>query len=178
MASDVAPERGKGNPFARLGFFWIRLGRSAKATDQHMIVLVLNEPVQEFHFVDEAENFFELRIKPHLFFEPAVRGPEHGFARPGMTAAGIRPQPSGVVLAARSTLQEKFSSRVKDEDGKGAVKQTLTMGNKLAHRPNLPIARINKNNLFGFHAARWLLPKYSWPRCLRRLQLVRFDFKL
>ena len=76
------------------------------ASDQHMIQLVLHEPVPKLGEIDKVPSQNELApLDPQLVAEAASRGLGDGFSGTRMTTTRVRPKPARVVFRGGPALK-------------------------------------------------------------------------
>src|SRR5438552_451934 len=71
-----------------------------------------------------------------------------------MAAAGIRPQPAGMVFLAATLLQQDAPLLVDDENRECPVQQPLLMNGNFARRPKRAVALIDENQGFIVEGAK------------------------
>ena len=86
---------------------------------------MLDEAFQQRQAVRELTGPGESAGEAQLFAQPPVRSRHQVFAGPGMPAAGVRPQPRGMVLGRRPLLQEQLPLRIEHEHRERAEKVGL-----------------------------------------------------
>ena len=94
--------------------------------------------------------------EPHFFLEPSVSCGHRIFSRSRVTAAGITPQPCGMILPICAFLEHKLPFAIKDEHRNSAVQDALLVGFELFTRAYFPVVLVYMNELFvcWMHEAR------------------------
>ena len=91
---------------------------------------VFGEAVGQSGAVARAEGVTQLGTRAEFFAEAAACRRKCALTRARVTAAGIRPQPAGVILGATALLEQHAAIGLDEEDGKRPVPQA-----RLVHRP-------------------------------------------
>src|SRR5947208_1156054 len=83
--------------------------------------------------------------------QPPARRRNGALAGTRMSAAGIRPQSTGVIFLGVALLQHDPPAVVHDEDREGAMQETTAMNGRFSGRPGGAVAFVNQNELFLGH---------------------------
>jgi hypothetical protein len=82
----------------------IRIYFSVEPAYENMVVFVLSQPVFEFHSVNELKYLCKFSSESHFFLQSFLGSSQSILTRFRMTAAGIAPKASAMVLAERALL--------------------------------------------------------------------------
>lgn len=130
-------------PVHYLSGVWSRLAR--EVPDKDMIQLVLGEAgCGIFRTVEKLPELRECHSETQFLGEPPLRRRERGFARAGMTTAGIGPEATKVVFFQRSLLEQQAIFIIEDKDRKRPVElPTVEMRGQFLAATNRVIVRIH-----------------------------------
>lgn len=100
--------------------------------------------------IEEAEPWRAIGVEPHLLAQPPASRVGYGLVRAWMAAASIRPEPSEVVFAGRTTMEQGTPARVEDEDAECPVEMPgRFMGFKFRHRTDRIVLLIDQDHVHG-----------------------------
>ncbi len=91
-------------------------------------------PSEHRRAVVQHEQRFERAGDAHLLREPPMRGVGDAFARQRMRAAGIGPQPAGMILGRVPALQQELAVGIAHQRRDGAMAQPAPVGVELCRR--------------------------------------------
>jgi hypothetical protein len=89
--------------------------RRINCPDEHVVVLVLDHVWSHGNVIGFLKGGRQGTVKSHFFGKTAVSPVERGLAGLGVTATGVGPQPSGMVLVHGPSLEEETTGRIEDE---------------------------------------------------------------
>src|SRR6266852_590708 len=132
----------------------VRLGLVPEPAEIDIYELILLHAAVEIAAIacEKAER--ERAGGAQLFLEPPARRCNGALTRPRMSAAGVRPQSSGVIFLRVALLQQDARTIIDDEDGERAMQQPSAVDNRLGGRPGGTVEFIDQYELFLGHVWR------------------------
>ena len=148
MKSEVALQLRQGHPPEVRDFVRVWCHRRTFPAEVHMDDFVFDQAVWQGGAIAGAKGEPHGGFRAQFLGESAPGGRQGPFARPGMTAAGIRPQTAGVILGLAAALEQQPAVIVDEEDGECAMQQTGGMYGRLAGPAHGPVAGVHEYQVF------------------------------
>src|SRR5207248_2115798 len=118
--------------------------------------LVLLHSLVEIGAISGKEAKLERRLDAKLLMQATPCGRDRAFARTRMSAAGVRPQPAGVIFFWVALLQQDPPAPVDQEDRKGAMQEPRAVHGLLAGCPDGAISFVDQDQSLVCHLPRAL----------------------
>jgi len=111
-----------------------------------------------------------------FFVEPPVGGGQGEFAGPGVAAASVGPQTTGMIFRETASLQQELSAGIDEENGKRAMELPVNVHGLLLAAPLGAILGVHENDFFGRRGHFVALIFEHGDVCLPSSGFVNFSF--
>src|SRR5262245_58370477 len=122
--------------------------------------LMLDQAVVEFGTIADNEKGHERAGNSHFLHQAPPRRSIHLLSRPRVAAAGVGPQPPGMIFVAMPLLQEQAPALVPELNGDRAVQATLSVRRELWRHADGAIIGIDEDHLLRLDPVH-----HDVPRC-------------
>ncbi len=114
-----------------------------------MVVFVFNQAISYGKTIGFLKGWGDGCMKSQLLGQAPCCAILWGLPGVRMTAAGVRPETAGVILAGGTSLEEEATGWVEEKNRKGAVKEPLGVRTELLGGADRPVILVHQHNRVG-----------------------------